>query len=97
MYVAGARASAKWEMEIAEEREGRKDGCHILSDRADDCSRTEQQMGSFKSRIVQGSRYFLGQRFCVLCFEILHSLHFLPICPLWCKFQNKTGTEPLTQ
>ena len=24
------------------------------------------------------------------------SLPFLPIYPLWCNFQNKTGTEPLT-
>ena len=35
----------------------------------------------------------------VLCdlFWNLSNLLFLPLSPLWCKFQNKTGTEPLTQ
>ena len=36
--------------------------------------------------------------FKVLCalFCILHSLPFLPLSPLLCKFQNQTATEPLT-
>ena len=31
-------------------------------------------------------------------FKNLHTFTypFLPLSPLWCKFQNKTGTEPLT-
>ena len=30
-------------------------------------------------------------------FSNLRSLPFKPLSPLWCQFQNKTGTEPLTQ
>ena len=29
-------------------------------------------------------------------FSNFRSLLFLPLSPLWCNFQSKTGTEPLT-
>ena len=45
---------------------------------------------------IQGWRYFLGQRFSVLCSEIGIPSPFFP-SPLWsANFKIKTGTEPLT-
>ena len=51
------------------------------------------------SRNVHCLKYFLGQRFCVLCSEIWFPFLFSPspLSPLECRFQNKTCTEPLTQ
>ena len=38
---------------------------------------------------LEDSSYFLGQRSCVLCFEICIPTLFLTLSPLECKFQNK--------
>ena len=40
-------------------------------------------------------KVFLGSKVLCALFWNLHSLHFLPLTPLECKFQNKTSTEPL--
>ena len=58
------------------------------------CPRPTVQGG--RAPQVQVWRYFLRQRFCVLCYEIRIPSPFLPLSPLECKFQNKTGTELLT-
>ena len=44
-----------------------------------------------------GLKVVLGSKVLHALFWNLHSLPFLPVSPLECKFQNKTGTESLTQ
>ena len=44
----------------------------------------------------KGVEYIMSNVLCAM-FWNLHSLPFLPISPLWCKFQNKSHTELSTQ
>ena len=42
-----------------------------------------------------GQEKMMSKVVCAI-FGNLHSLPFIPLSPLWCNFQSKTGTEPLT-
>ena len=43
-----------------------------------------------------GDQEFMVSKVLCVIFGNLHSLHFLPLSPLWCNFKNKIGAEPLT-
>ena len=53
--------------------------------------------GQAATATATGVLKILGSKVWCALFKNLHSLPFLPLSPLRWKFQNKTGTERLTQ